>query len=67
MDQATHNRIVSFLQGIADHVLTDQFRRGKEGLLRTRGRGDAVKKRRLNGAKPGRSCEGDLNAHGHES
>jgi len=29
MDQATHNRIVSFLWGIADVVLRDLFRRGK--------------------------------------
>lgn len=29
MDQATHNRIVSFLWGIADDVLRDLFRRGK--------------------------------------
>ncbi|MCP9824255.1 type I restriction-modification system subunit M N-terminal domain-containing protein [Synechococcus sp. EJ6-Ellesmere] len=29
MDQATHNRMVSFLWGIADDVLRDLFRRGK--------------------------------------
>ncbi len=29
MDQATHNRIVSFLWGIADDVLRDLFKRGK--------------------------------------
>jgi hypothetical protein len=29
LDQATHNRIVSFLWGIADDVLRDLFRRGK--------------------------------------
>jgi len=29
MDQATHNRIVSFLRGIADDVLRDLFKRGK--------------------------------------
>ncbi|MCE2909526.1 MAG: type I restriction-modification system subunit M N-terminal domain-containing protein [Burkholderiaceae bacterium] len=29
MDQATHNRIVSFIWGIADDVLRDLFRRGK--------------------------------------
>jgi type I restriction enzyme M protein len=29
MDQATHNKIVSFLWGIADDVLRDLFRRGK--------------------------------------
>jgi type I restriction enzyme M protein len=30
MDQATHNRIVSFLWGIADDVLRDLFKRGKD-------------------------------------
>lgn len=29
MDQATHNKIVSFIWGIADAVLRDLFRRGK--------------------------------------
>ena len=29
VDQATHNRIVSFIWGIADDVLRDLFRRGK--------------------------------------
>jgi type I restriction enzyme M protein len=29
MDQATHNRIVSFIWGIADDVLRDLFKRGK--------------------------------------
>ena len=29
MDQATHNKIVSFIWGIADDVLRDLFRRGK--------------------------------------
>jgi type I restriction enzyme M protein len=29
MDQATHNKIVSFLWGIADDVLRDIFRRSK--------------------------------------
>ena len=29
MDQAIHNRIVSFLWGIADDVLRDLFKRGK--------------------------------------
>src|SRR5580765_6450640 len=29
MDQATHNKIVSFLWGIADDVLRDLFKRGK--------------------------------------
>jgi len=29
MDQATHNKIVSFIWGIADDVLRDRFRRGK--------------------------------------
>jgi type I restriction enzyme M protein len=29
MDQATHNRIISFLWGIADDVLRDLFKRGK--------------------------------------
>ncbi|MEP7297669.1 MAG: type I restriction-modification system subunit M N-terminal domain-containing protein [Burkholderiales bacterium] len=29
MDQATHNKIVSFTWGIADDVLRDLFRRGK--------------------------------------
>ena len=29
MDQATHNKIVSFVWGIADDVLRDLFRRGK--------------------------------------
>ena len=29
MDQATHNKIVSFIWGIADDVLHDLFRRGK--------------------------------------
>ena len=29
MDQATHNKIVSFIRGIADDVLRDLFRRGK--------------------------------------
>ena len=28
MDQATHNKIVSFIWGIADDVLRDQFKRG---------------------------------------
>jgi hypothetical protein len=30
MDQATHNKIVSFIWGIADDVLRDLFVRGKE-------------------------------------
>ena len=29
MDQATHNKIVSFIWGITDDVLRDLFRRGK--------------------------------------
>src|SRR5277367_5418548 len=29
MDQATHNKIVSFLWGVADDVLRDLFKRGK--------------------------------------
>ncbi len=29
MDQATHNKIVSFIWGIADDVLRDRFKRGK--------------------------------------
>jgi type I restriction enzyme M protein len=29
VDQATHNKIVSFIWGIADDVLRDLFRRGK--------------------------------------
>lgn len=29
MDQATHNKIVSFIWGIADDVLRDLFVRGK--------------------------------------
>jgi hypothetical protein len=29
MDQGTHNKIVSFLRGIADDVLRDLFKRGK--------------------------------------
>src|SRR5205814_2648845 len=29
MDQATHNKILSFIWGIADDVLRDLFRRGK--------------------------------------
>ena len=29
VDQATHNRIVSFIWGIADDVLRDLFKRGK--------------------------------------
>jgi type I restriction enzyme M protein len=29
MDQATHNKIVSFIWGIADNVLRDLFKRGK--------------------------------------
>src|ERR1041384_4946433 len=29
MDQATHNKIVSFVWGIADDVLRDLFKRGK--------------------------------------
>jgi type I restriction enzyme M protein len=29
MDQGTHNRIVSFIWGIADDVLRDLFKRGK--------------------------------------
>ena len=29
MDQATHNKVVSFLWGIADDVLRDLFVRGK--------------------------------------
>jgi hypothetical protein len=29
MDQTTHNKIVSFLWGIADDVLRDLFKRGK--------------------------------------
>ncbi len=29
MDQATHNKIVSFIRGIADDVLRDLFKRGK--------------------------------------
>jgi len=29
VDQATHNKIVSFLWGIADDVLRDLFKRGK--------------------------------------
>ena len=29
MDQATHNKIVTFIWGIADDVLRDLFKRGK--------------------------------------
>jgi type I restriction enzyme M protein len=29
MDQATHNKVVSFIWGIADDVLRDLFKRGK--------------------------------------
>ena len=29
MDQATHNKIVAFIWGIADDVLRDLFKRGK--------------------------------------
>ena len=29
MDHATHNKIVSFIWGIADDVLRDLFKRGK--------------------------------------
>ena len=29
MDQSTHNKIVSFIWGIADDVLRDLFKRGK--------------------------------------
>ena len=29
MDQATHNKIVSFIWGVADDVLRDLFKRGK--------------------------------------
>ena len=29
LDQATHNKIVSFIWGIADDVLRDLFKRGK--------------------------------------
>ena len=29
MDQATHNKIVSFIWGLADDVLRDLFKRGK--------------------------------------
>jgi type I restriction enzyme M protein len=29
MDQATHNKIISFIWGIADDVLRDLFKRGK--------------------------------------
>ena len=29
MDQAVHNKIVSFIWGIADDVLRDLFKRGK--------------------------------------
>ena len=29
MDQTTHNKIVSFIWGIADDVLRDLFKRGK--------------------------------------
>ena len=29
MDQATHNKLVSFIWGIADDVLRDLFKRGK--------------------------------------
>jgi hypothetical protein len=29
MDQVTHNKIVSFIWGIADDVLRDLFKRGK--------------------------------------
>lgn len=29
MDQATHNKTVSFIRGIADDVLCDLFKRGK--------------------------------------
>lgn len=29
MDQATHNKVVSFIWGIADYVLRDLFKRGK--------------------------------------
>jgi type I restriction enzyme M protein len=29
MDQVTHNKVVSFIWGIADDVLRDLFRRGK--------------------------------------
>ena len=29
MDQATHNKIVSFTWGLADDVLRDLFKRGK--------------------------------------
>jgi len=30
MDQATHNKIVSFISGIADDVLRDLFKEGRE-------------------------------------
>ncbi|HAY26875.1 MAG TPA: SAM-dependent DNA methyltransferase, partial [Candidatus Accumulibacter sp.] len=29
MDQGTHNKIISFIWGIADDVLRDLFKRGK--------------------------------------
>ncbi len=29
MDPATHNKIVSFIWGLADHALRDRFKRGK--------------------------------------
>jgi hypothetical protein len=35
MEQATHNKVVSFIWGIADDVLRDLFKRGK--YLRQRG------------------------------
>ncbi len=40
MDQATHNKIVSFIWGIADDVLRDLFKRGKypDVILPRRGR-----------------------------
>lgn len=48
MEQATHNKIVSFIWGIADDVLRDLFRRGKtradplRGLVQTKLDGKAA-------------------------
>jgi type I restriction enzyme M protein len=33
MDQATHNKIVSFIWGTADDVLRDLFKRGKYPIV----------------------------------
>jgi type I restriction enzyme M protein len=37
MDQATHNKVVSFIWGIADDVLRDLFKRGKAKADQLRG------------------------------